>query len=357
MKTLVKCLVVLLAPVLLGACAAKNSAYLPKFAITDPGEAISVPHPIEMQKRDVKVVSTWTGVMHPDLLVEVIKGNGVFPVIGVDGSKEFYGYAYVVDLNHWGDWILRYEFPNSLEELDNANFVVFNRDSGFIYSMMGSKIAVDDTIDPKKNKIPFNVEKFDKDEDFRIKFVNQHGMTIHGLNKNWRQYYVGKIFMGKSINTAVTDNFATQYVARSKEWVKMVEKVNQEIDSGKQSYGKIEGFYRVSRMEDGEFKDKASDVHDFTTGTRTIKRAAMPVLSLAAAAINPMVLAGVGFAGTAYSANVDNAWHGHTLRSVFLGHELAPTFEWVCERYKKLLAGRDEEIKNLTKLVTKPSRK
>jgi hypothetical protein len=163
--------------------------------------------------------------------------------------------------------------------------------------------------------------------------------------------------MGKPINTAVTDNFATQYVVGSKEWVKMVEKVNQEIDSGKQSYGKVEGAYRVSRMEDSEFKDRASDVHDFTATNRGVKRAVMPVLSLAAAAINPMVLAGVGFAGTAYSANVDNAWHGHTLRSVFLGHELAPIFEWVCERYKKLLTERDEEIKNLTKPAIKPSRK
>lgn len=358
MKTLVKCLVVLLAPVLLGACAGKNTAYLPKYAITDPGEAISVPHPTEMQNKGVKFVTTWTGVMHPDLLVEVIKGNGVFPVIGYNGQKEFYGWAYVVDLNHWGDWIVRYEFPNSLEELNNASFIIVNRDVGFIYSMMGQRIAVDDTIAMlQKNNKTFSVEKFDTDDDFRMKFVSKHGMTINDLNKSWRRYYANKIFKGRLVNTAVTESFATEYVVGSKKWVAMVETVNREIDSGKQSYGKIDGAYRVSRMNSEEFTDKASDVHDFTTGNRILKRTTGAALSLAAVAISPVALAGVGFAGTVYSANVDNNWHGHTLRSQFLGHELAPTFVWVCERYKKLLVDRDEEIRKLTQPTTQLSRK
>ncbi|MBU4216874.1 hypothetical protein L6270_03535 [Candidatus Parcubacteria bacterium] len=341
MKTLVKCLVVLLAPVLLGACAAKNTMYLPKYAITDPGNAISIPHPIEMQKKEVKSVTIWTGVLSPDLLVEVISGNGVFPIIGSDGKKEFYGFAYLVDLNYWGEWIGQFEIQCSESEAKSAKFVLVNRDGGFAYSLMGERITTVDKSDPQKNINPYDVEKFDTDLEVRSRFLTEFGMTFSEVNTSWQ-----KFFYAKGINFG-NRSVVTEYAIGSSDWLKMVDKVNQDIESGKLTAYKVGGEIRIGRMNFDQFADKASDVPDFKIGDRIIKRAAVPVVSLASMAIGPLAMAGAGFGGTVYSANIDNDWHGHTLRSKFWGYELAPTFRSVCEQYKKLLIGRDEEIRRL----------
>lgn len=342
MKTFAtRCLVVLLVPLLFGACAGKNQAYLPKYAITEPREAISIPHPIELQKSEVKTITTWRGIISPDLLVEVIAGNGVFPVIGSHGQKEFHGFAYLVDLNYWGDWIVQFEFQNSFDELKNAKFILVNRDGGFAYSMMGERVVADDKSNLQKKVNPYKVEKFDTDKEERVKFIDEFGTTLSDVNTSWQHFFAtrGINLAGKSV--------VKEYAVGSDEWLRMVDAVNRDIDSGKLTAYKVGKEIRIGRMDLDQFADKASDVPDFKAGDRFIKRASLPVISLASMAFGPLAMAGAGFGGTVYSANVDNDWHGHTLRSKFWGYELAPTFRSVCEQYKKLLAGRDEQIRKL----------
>jgi hypothetical protein len=340
MMNFVKLFVLFCVPFLFTACAAKNQQHLPSFAITEPSEAISTPHPIEMQKNGVSNVTTWRGVMSPDLLVEVIAGNGVFPVIGSDGEKEFRGFAYLVDLNYWGDWIIQYEFPYSAEELKDVHFVLTNRDGGFAYTIDGPMVAKEDVASGKLVN-PYNAETFDKDLAVRNDFIAEFGKTLGDIDIFWQEYLLARgVDIGKR-------SMVKTYVVGSDDWLKLVEGFNREIDAGELQTYKVGEQIRVGKMNFDEFADKASDVPDFSVGDRFIKRTSLPIISLASVALGPLAIAGANIAGSVYSSNIDNDWHGHTLRSKFWGHELAPTFRSVCGQYKKLLTDRDKQIREL----------
>ena len=334
MKTFIRLMMVVLVALTLGACASKNSSVLPDFAITNSGERTSQFHKKEAQKKGFEFVTTWNGVMSDELMVEVEKKNGTFPVMGSDGEKIFMGNAYFVKLHDSGYWIVQYDFPYGVE-LEKAQFALFNQDGGFAYSMTGKQIVGIDK--DRKEFNPYNIEKFNHDDEAKKEFLKTYGTSFAELNKSLQGIFT----------TAEIENNLIRYKVGSQKWCDMVNEFRAKIKSGEMSEKKMpNGEIRVARMSVEELAARSASVSDFKTSGRLIKATTVSVGVIAEIAYAP-VMPIISVANTVYSANVDNDWHGHTLRSKFWGFELASTFGFICDEYRKLLAERDAAILKL----------
>ena len=81
MKKTVRMWFMLLMFLCVAGCAGTNG-HLPKHALTDPAETVSVPNSVELENAGVKVITWFTAIMSPDFWTELVAGGGVFPILG-----------------------------------------------------------------------------------------------------------------------------------------------------------------------------------------------------------------------------------------------------------------------------------
>ena len=305
---------------------ATGEQYLPKHALTDPVDGISVLHPVEIEKAGVKTITIFQGLMDPGLWIEVVGAGGVWPFLAQTASGEIReGYLYLAGVNYWGDWQLQFVSTHSLEELNEAKILYFNRDAGFCYRLNGDQIEYD----PKK---------FDQDQEYRAKLFDR-GDTLTELDKFWLDY-----FREKGLNPPQTLSSVVELKTNSIAWEDFKSKVARIFPH---NYKMDNREIRSSYLPLENFRQAAVEITDFNGVNRYLKRAKVPLVALPFAGAGLLIIAGASVAGDAVAAGVDDSWSGVYARAKILRYKMAPLFRQICLIYKELLKGRDEKIKDL----------
>lgn len=321
-------------------CASTNG-HLSKYALTNPAEGISVPHPVEIEKAGIKAFTTFTAIMSPDLWTELVAGNGVFPIMGyLEKAKDlFKGYSYVADINWWGDFLLRCVFAHSKAELEDAKFVVLNKDAGWAYMLDGPEAYQAPTEGTDEKPFRYDSEKFEKDEEYQKKFFEKFGRTFKELDEFFKSYFKEK---GLEVVEGLTS--VNEIIVGSDEWEAYKEKLATRLPF---NYKLANGQIRSGHLPLEAFKDIAVEDPGFTSGARFAKDAKIPLIALPFTGIAWPVMAGASLANSALVAGVDDSWSGYFGRAKVIRHDLAPSFRQITAIYKELLKKRDERNKEL----------
>ncbi|MFH0955890.1 MAG: hypothetical protein V1801_01585 [Candidatus Falkowbacteria bacterium] len=323
-------------------CASTNG-HLPKHALTDPAEGISVPHPVELEKAGVKAFTTFAAIMSPDFWTEMVAGGGVFPILGCSENAKnlFKGYCYVSDINYWGDFLQRCVFANSKSELENVKFAIFNRDAGWAYKLDGQEAFQAPTEGTDEKPFGYDSEKFENDEEYQKKFYDKFGMTLKQSDEFFASYFSEK-------GLEVTDDLTSvnEIVVGSDEWEAYKEKLAARLPF---NYKLANGQIRSGHLPLEIFKSIAVVDPGFTSGARFAKGAKLPlpITALLVGGIAWPVMIGASLASTAVAAGVDDSWSGYFGRAKVIRHQLAPSFRQISAVYKELLKKRDEKAKQL----------
>jgi len=312
---------------------ASDSKYLAKHALINPAEGISVVHPVELERSGLKSITTFVGIMEPGLWAEVIDVGGVWPTLALTPEKEILkGYCFLVDVNYWGDFLLQFVFYHSLEELNQAKILYFNRDSGWAYRLDGREAK--DELEPEdKKKIIYNPRKFDDDNEYQTELFAKFGMTLSELDFSWTNYLEKKGISTKNVSSV------HEIIIGSPEWSKFKKKMASIM---KYNYKMSDGKIRTGYLPIEEFRQVAVEIPGFNTGQRYLKRARIGLSFIPSIA---GLLACV--AGDAIAAAIDDSWSGSYARAKTLRYKMAPLFRQICLIYKNLLADRDKKIRLL----------
>ena len=289
-------------------CASSPDKFLPKHAMTNPSDAVSIPHPVEIERAGIKFITTFYGVMDQGLLIETFKVGGVWPVLGLaPKNKHFGGYAYLAGMDYNYDFVIQCVFYYSRLELSKAKFILSNRDGGFAYQLTGKQVL-------------YNPKKFDDDGAYRKEFFEKFGITLTELSN------VNEIKVG------------------SPKWQEFKVKIAKAM---KYNYKMGNEEIRCSYLPLEIFRQEVVEIPGFNGGERFLKRAKVPLIALPFAGAGMLILAGANVLGDAVAAGVNDDWSGHYARAKVLRHKMAPLFRQICQIYKKLLTDKDKRIKKL----------
>jgi hypothetical protein len=324
-------------------CASTNG-YLPKHAITDPAQGISIPHPVEIEKAGVKAFTTFTAIMSPDLQTETVAGGGVFPILGrSENAKELEnlhkGYCYAASVNYWGDFLLQCMFAESKEKLTNTKFIIFNRDAGWAYKLDGQEAYQEPAEGTDEKPFGYDPSKFDKDDEYREKFFEKFGMTFKQSDEFFKNYFSEKGIIPDSNLTSVSE-----IVVGSDEWEVYKTKLASQLPY---NYKLANGEIRSGHLPIKAFKDLAVEDPGFTSGKRFTKDLKVPLLALPLTGLAYPLMIGASLATSAVVAGVDDSWSGYYGRAKIIRYQMAPTIRQIVVIYKELLKRRDEKVKQL----------
>lgn len=356
-----KIIVLLLSVVSFIGCAS-SSGYLPKHALTDPVDAMSIPHPVELEREDVKVITAFTGILDPGLWTEIVSVGGVWPAIGMDmeSGKIFKGYAYWSGLDWWGEMLIEYNFRASAAELKNCKFLYFNRDAGWAYQSSGNQVAEE----KKEGKVSYDSEKFERDEKYRKELFAKFGMSLAEINLDWQNRIKRNILSDNCFSSPVMEQqclrdsnldlkgISTVWEIKigTKDWEKYKEKV---ILSFPHEITMPNGEIRLSFLTEEEFKPEAIRNPKFTGTQRYLKNSVIPLSLLAMSGPALPWMAAANVASSAAVAAVDDSWAGYYDRAKILRHDLADNFRQLSSLYKKQIVQRNHMINYLRYILDK----
>ena len=303
-----------------------TAKYVPKQAITNPGEGISILHPVELEKTGVENIVIFSGLLDPGLWVEVVNAGGVWPFLAESPNGILSGYCYLVGLTYWGDWQIQFVFIGEKKELRDAKIVYFNRDMGYAYQLNG-------------RQIPYNPKEFDQKEDYRKDFFKEFGMTLSELDSFWKEY-----FISVGLNPPEDLTSATEISIPSKEWDDYKKKVAEVMPH---NYKMADGKIRCGYLPLKSFKKEAVIFPGFNGAERYLDKAKLPLVALPFTGVGLLATVGANVLGDAVVAGVDDDWKGSYARAKTLRQEMAPLFRQITILYKELLRRRDKEIQNL----------
>ena len=312
---------------LLIGCASSKGYHIPKYALTDPVDGISVLHPVELEKAGIKEIITFQGILDPGLWVEVVNAGGVWPFLAKTPSNKILdGYVYLSNITYWGDWQLQFDFLGNYEEIKTAKILYFNKDAGFAYSPIGEQIEYD----PKK---------FEEDKEYQDKLFQEHGKTLEELDMFWKDYLIQKELDPPSDFTSVM-----QIKIPSPEWKKYKGKLTALMQY---NYKMGNGEIRCGYLPLESFRKTAIEIPGFNGVDRYLKQAKIPLIALPFSGIGFLASTGVTLASNAIVAGIDTDWTGAYARAKVLRYQMAPLFQQITLIYKELLKKRDIIIKDL----------
>jgi len=326
-----KVLLVLMIFIGLTGCAGSDN-YLPKHALINPVDAVSIPHPIEIEKTGIKAITTFVAVMDPGLWTEIAVVGGVWPTLAQTLKGEILkGYAYLSpEVNYWGDFLLVFVFCYSKEDLNQAKILYFNRDGGWAYQLSGKEIKYD----PKK---------FDDDKEYQNKIFSQFGMTLSEIDPFWLKY-----LKEKGIEAPDDLSSVQGIIIGSREWQDYKKKL---VSIMRYKYKMANGQIRSGYLPLDNLRQEAVRLPGFNGTERFIKRSKLPLIALPFTGAGLVTMAAINIVGDAVVAGIDDDWSGYYARAKIIRYQMAPLFRQICLTYKKLLEGRDERIKTLEREV------
>ncbi|MFH1671286.1 MAG: hypothetical protein ABH889_00710 [Candidatus Portnoybacteria bacterium] len=324
-------LIVLLSSMVWLVNCASTKEFIPKHAIINPAKGISIPHPVELEKAGIKVITTFQGIMDSGLWVEVINAGGVWPFLAKTPFGEILdGYVYLAGVNYWGDWQLQFISMYNLEELKEAKILLFNRDAGFCYQLNGKQVEYD----PKK---------FDSDEKYQKKIFQDYGWTLKKLDLFWLDY-----LKEKGLNPPDDLSSLAEIKIGSDEWNRFKGKI---VSLMKYDYKMSNGEIRCGYLPLESFRQVAVEIPGFNGIDRYLKRAKVPLFALPLAGAGLLVTAGASVLGDAVAAGADSSWSGSYARAQVIRYQMVPLFRQMTLIYKELLIKRDQRIMWLEKNI------
>jgi hypothetical protein len=166
MKTI---LFVLAAMMMLVSGCATSKTYNSSIAITNPSEAISIPHPKHDEELGVKSITLTQGFLNDKFLAELLRNSGVFNVV-VCLPEPVIGKAMVIPvkdelpMTDAGNILTQIKIPLPIEQLVNTKILVTTRSTDNVSDLSGRDIYAKD----KDGKLmPIDAEKLDKDKEYR----------------------------------------------------------------------------------------------------------------------------------------------------------------------------------------------
>ncbi len=316
-------LAVLLSVLVIGAGCAKNQ-HISQYALTNPIEAISLPHPVQLEEIGIEAILSFSGRMDPGLWPETLAGGGVWPALALSSNGEiFKGYAYLAGMTYWGDFLLQFLFFNSRETLADVKILYLNRDAGWVYQLGGKEIDYDS-------------KKFDSDQEYQREIFGQHGWTFSQIDAFWLDY-----LKGKGLNPSADLSGITEIKVKTPEWEDFKKKLSSVL---KYNYKMGDGEIRLGYLPLEDFRQAAVINPEFTPGQKFLKNLRIPIF------IEPIGLA-VSAANAMIASGVDSDINGYYARAKVMRRRMAPVFRYLCQSYQELLKKRDERIEILERKI------
>ncbi len=310
---------------------ATGSNKVSTYGFTQPEQATSVSHPVEMEKAGDKYVTIFPAILDAGVWgSESLNGAGVWPVLAEQkGSKLLVGYAFVTDLNWWGDYLLQVVMVGRVENLINSKIVYLNRDGGWVYDLTGREFNYDS-------------KKFDEDPSYQTETFNQ-GTTFVELQNFWKIYSEKRgvdpnveIFQEIRVGSPEWEGFKTQLASRLGN-----------------NYTMADGEVRQGYLPLKDFRKESAKNNGTTAGQCFMRSAFIPV------AIDP-ISAGIGVASSILNGLIaanNGPITGFYARAECLRGDLKPNFRLMQYMYKQLLLQRDAVIYQLQKKAPEAPRR
>gem|GEM_PF-1957816 len=311
--------------ILFAGCAT-SPGYLPKHAIMDPKEGISIVHPEIAQKQE-NIFVRFFPVASPKIFVEALGDQGIFPVIGYSSidNSEIKGKCYIKELSWAGVYILSAEIIGKiLTDLESYKFVISYRDGGKLFTLDGSEI------------FEYEPEKFDSDKQAKKEIFSKYGMSVRDLNTFWFTFFDSRseenIYEAQEIPIKKGDP----------KWEAYKREIYCLMDKHYKKDGKID---RLGWIDTEKFAKEATKNNRLTAKDRF-----MEVFSLSLTPftmLNPAGSIGAQVVNGAIAANMDKNWSGLNSRATVQRIEMSENFQTIFQKYSILLEKKDEKIRKL----------
>ena len=311
---------------LLGGCGSK-SASVSANGLPEAEQAISVPNPVELEKNGEQYIVVFPLILSPELWgAEGFSNNkvsgGVWPVMtsNSNGSLGKKGYAFITEMNFWGDNIMQAIVVGRKAEVGKIMYL--SRDGHTAQNVSGEEAD-------------YGSEKFDKDLSYQSQVFSQSGSSIQEVEAFWRKY-------SRSRGLEIPANF--QFVEEIKIGTPRWEKFKADLATRlSEKYKMPNGEIRSGFMSLDDFRKEASKNNGTTPGQRFGRSVFVP------ATIDPITL-GVGTVGSFLNGLI-NASNGpmegfYSMAECRRG-DLKPRFKEMSDNFKSLLMQRDQIIYEL----------
>ncbi len=334
MKTL-KIIILLTVAALMFGCA--TGKYYPDHAFKRPIDAISIIHPVEIEKKGVKFITIFYFVIDPALMTEMVGTVGVWPIIGrLDNGKIIGSYAYFWTVTPWGDLMLRAEVQMSKEEAGKYKFLSSSRDGQYLFTLKGKQIPL---FSKDKNVTTYDPRKFSNNDEYRKDLFEKYGMKMKELGAYWNGYIRERDPGAPNIDDKmiIEIKVGSPLWRNYKEDLKLITASNPRMGNGE---------IRLSLVSLERFKGIYIERPGFNSKERLLKKGLnVPILPLMGP--ETAIIAAANIVGNAVSANIDDRLEGFYASAEVLRYDLAPMFRYIVYIYKDLLEKRDLEIKKL----------
>gem|GEM_PF-2121499 len=354
----------------------------------EPKDASSIPHHVEIEKMEIEGFTSFETKMPVDFLTEAIPAGeelvGVWTVEGYRYTEEeevkeeeteqkvkvqetheeekkeakakeekIGGYCYLNRLNDWGEFINQCFLAKRVAELEKFSFFITNRDANWAYRLDGlstREILSKQEITEGKKPLAYNAEQFDKDAEYRKKFVNRFGMTLGQINEFWTKD-------AKSKDEAVPDGqtWVREIIVGSPEWEEYKAEVDRRFP---EKYKTPEGEIRMGNLPLDDFSANAEEDPGFTSSARFVNAMTVPVLTAATfSGVAWPVIFGSGLASKAITTKwLDTDWKNYYGRAKIIRYQMAPTFRVVIAKYQALIKRHIKKQRELEKQLRQLSR-
>lgn len=290
-------------------------------------EAISLPHPVEYEKTGENYVTIFPLILSPELWgAEGFSNNkvsgGVWPVMtsNSNGSLGKKGYAFVTEMNFWGDNIMQAIVIGRKSEV--GKIIYLSRDGHTAQNVSGEEAD-------------YSSEKFDKDPSYQSQVFSQSGSSIQEVEAFWRKYS-----RARGLEIPADFQFVEEIKIGTPRWEKFKSDLATRLAH---NYKMPNGEIRSGFMSLDDFREEAAKNNGSTPGQRFGRSIFIP------GTIEPITL-GVGTVGSFLNGLI-NASNGpmdgfYSMAECRRG-DLKSRFKEMSDNFKALLMQRDQIIYEL----------
>jgi hypothetical protein len=322
---------------------AGSTGYIPKHAMMDGKEAISLPNPEQMRKtKGDQTFILFDIILPQELLPEfvafkrngVVQANGIWPLISSE-LAELAGVCWYSRTNTFLDKIATCMVPGKMTEAENKKLLLSNRDGGWLYDLKAKKVVSQD-----KKDFPFScdLKKFDTDPAYHRQVVEENGNSIKE-HEIFSQSYL-------AVQGSPEFKNALEIIPGADSWDYFTEKWSEKMPA---NYVMKDGTIRSSYLDEKQFLDMAVELSDHKYFNRYFKRAKLPLAFLPLLATPIGYLAGAIVVGDAMAAGIDDNLHGNYLRAATFNYKMAALLSWQDEENKKINEQKNKTILKLKK--------
>jgi len=302
----------------LTACAGKYESVTDN-GFKQPEQAISIPHPSELENGKSQYVTIFPVILDPGLWgVEGFSKNnldvGVFPIITESDIK---GYAIITEQNRWADQSMQAIVVGKKDDL--GGIVCLSRGGDTIHSVTGQEYEYD----PKR---------FKEDAKYKAEVISRVGMSVQEVETFWRKYS-----RERGIDIPPDFHFVEEIEIGSLRWEDYKSRLATRLT---QVYRMPDGQIRRGYIPLDDFRLAASRNNAATPGQRFSRSVFVP------ATVDPLTL-GVGTIGSFLNGLIaasNGPVEGFYALAECRRGDLKPRFREMSDNFKKLLMERDEII-------------